>query len=350
MQDIPNLQKEYETAMEAGGQDKLYYFNANHLGSGSLITDGDGQTYQTLAYAPYGEDLVNIRWGNYEELRQFGGHLKDEESGLLYMGARYNAPPLSIEISSDAKWYLFPHITSYNSMGNNPINFVDPDGNQAIHHTKSRIIAQYGQIRVKLENLHNYTRNQILAFNNNPQNWKAGEIGVSMEVAHLRYQPISTPDIATMDNTHGAAIGNPTEHTVQNPTTKSSNYTQTDKRYNTQTVSGASGMTKGAAKGMLVLDILIGAFQVAGGWSIYDDMNKMQANLELLKGSVRMVNSAAASGMIPEQYQNQTNMLDILNVVYQGENTTQDKNIMNIGIQILKANNMYDPNKIKQPE
>jgi RHS repeat-associated protein len=308
------------------------------------------KTYQTLAYAPYGEDLVNIRRGNYEELRQFGGHHFDEESGLLQAEARYYSPPLSIPISTDLHWYNYPHITSYNWCGNNAINFIDPDENQAIHHTKSRIIAQYGQIRVKLENLHNYTRNQILAFNNNPQNWKAGEIGVSMEVANLRYQPISTPDIATMDRSHGAATGNPAEHTVQNPTTKSSNYTQTDKRYNTQTVSGASGMTKGAAKGILVLDIAIGALQVAGGWSIYDDFKKIGQHLDILRGVVDKVNDAAANGMIPVQYQNRTSMLDILNVVYQGENTTQDKNIMNIGIQILKANNIYDPNKIKQPE
>lgn len=43
-------------------------------------------------------------------------------------------------------------------------------------------------------------------------------------------------------------------------------------------------------------------------------------------------------------------MLDVLNVVYQGENTTKDKNIMSIGIQILKANNMYDPKRIKPSE
>jgi RHS repeat-associated protein len=107
----------------------LYYFNANHLGSGSLITDENGNTYQTLAYAPYGEDLVNIRQaGNYEELRQFGGHYLDEESGLLQAEARYYSPPLSIPISTDPHWYNYPHITSYNWCGNNPIMYNDPTG------------------------------------------------------------------------------------------------------------------------------------------------------------------------------------------------------------------------------
>ena len=43
-------------------------------------------------------------------------------------------------------------------------------------------------------------------------------------------------------------------------------------------------------------------------------------------------------------------MLDILNVVYQGKNTTKDKNILSLRIQILKVNNAYGPKKIQQPE
>lgn len=80
------------------------------------------------------------------------------------------------------------------------------------------------------------------------------------------------------------------------------------------------------------------------------DLNKLQQNLDVLQGAINMVNSAAVSGMIPEKYQNQTNMLDILNVVYQGVNTTKDHNIMNIGVKILKVNKIYDPKKIKQTE
>ena len=190
---------------------------------------------------------------------------------------------------------------------------------------------------------------RIIIFNNNPKNWKEGEIGVSLEVANLRFQSVPIPDPGTVsiDNTHGAATGNPTQHTVQNPTTKSSNYTRTDRRYSTCTVSGASSMTKVAARGMLVLDVAIYGLQLAGGWSVYDDMKKVKQHLSVLQDAVDMVNSAVANGMIPEQYQNQTSMLDILNVVYQGENTTKDENIMNIGIQILKANKKYDPKRIK---
>lgn len=98
---------------------------------------------------------------------------------------------------------------------------------------------------------------------------------------------------------------------------------------------------------MLVLDVAMFGFQLAGSLSVYDDVSKIQSNLTLLRSAVRMVNSAAINGLIPSKYQNSASMFDILNVVFQGENTTKNSDIMKIGIGILKANNMYDPNKIK---
>jgi RHS repeat-associated protein len=128
IQNLPYLNKEYEIALEAGGQDKLYYFNANHLGSGSLITDGSGQTYQTLAYAPYGEEIVNIRNGNYDELHRFTGYERDQESGLDYAHDRYYWSIGSFNITPDRHAESYPWISSYSHAFNNPIMFNDPTG------------------------------------------------------------------------------------------------------------------------------------------------------------------------------------------------------------------------------
>jgi RHS repeat-associated protein len=127
MRNLPPLHKIY---YNAGRSDKLYYFNANHLGSGSLITDGNGQTYQTLAYTPYGSQLVDIKHYSdiYNEPYRFGGKIKDEESGLNYFEARYYWDDGGFPISTDPHWYNYPHITSYNWCGQNPIMFIDPDG------------------------------------------------------------------------------------------------------------------------------------------------------------------------------------------------------------------------------
>jgi RHS repeat-associated protein len=107
----------------------LYYFNANHLGSGSLITDGQGNTYQTLAYAPHGEGLINVRYGSdYDEPYKFTGYQKDMESSLNYAQARYYADNLGIFISPDPMWYKYPSWTPYHYALNNPVRYTDPNG------------------------------------------------------------------------------------------------------------------------------------------------------------------------------------------------------------------------------
>ena len=108
-----------------------YYFNANHLGSGSLITDESGATYQTLAYAPHGELLVNEINGTYDEPYKFTGYERDQESGLDYAHARYREPDKTIFYSTDPMWSKYPHITPYNYCMNNPLNVIDLKGDSS---------------------------------------------------------------------------------------------------------------------------------------------------------------------------------------------------------------------------
>jgi RHS repeat-associated protein len=144
IQNLPYLNKEYETALEAGGQDKLYYFNANHLGSGSLITDGNGQTYQTLAYAPYGEIICDIKNGSNDERYKFGGKELDNESGLYNFEIR----PLDVNlnfITTDLLWYKKPWQSSYLFCSNDPINRVDPTGMTDYVTENGNVIGNDGQ-------------------------------------------------------------------------------------------------------------------------------------------------------------------------------------------------------------
>jgi RHS repeat-associated protein len=82
----------------------------------------------TLAYAPFGEILVNEFSGDYDEPYKFTGYERDRESGMDYAHARYKDINLGF-ISTDPMWWKYPNITPYNYCGNNPIMFVDPDGN-----------------------------------------------------------------------------------------------------------------------------------------------------------------------------------------------------------------------------
>jgi RHS repeat-associated protein len=73
--------------------------------------------------------LINIKKaGSYDEPYRFGGKIKDEESGLNYFEARYYDNDVSIFINVDPMWYKYPSLTSYHYCGNNPISYIDPDG------------------------------------------------------------------------------------------------------------------------------------------------------------------------------------------------------------------------------
>jgi RHS repeat-associated protein len=90
--------------------------------------------HQTLAYALYGEYLVNIKhyYGDdYDEKSQFTGYEKDEETGLSQAKNRYYDSKLSIFYSVDALAEKFPNISGYAYCGNNPVMFIDPDGRSA---------------------------------------------------------------------------------------------------------------------------------------------------------------------------------------------------------------------------
>ena len=56
----------------------------------------------------------------------------DEETGMYYYGARYYNPRLSIWLSNDSEEDKHPNSTTYCYAANNPIKFIDPDGNDIV--------------------------------------------------------------------------------------------------------------------------------------------------------------------------------------------------------------------------
>ena len=144
--------------------DKQYFYHSDHLGSASLISDCDGNEYQRIEYTPYGEIWVEKTENNglaYLPYK-FTGKEMDEETGLYYYGARYLDPKYSRWISTDpalgeyipkapinddAKRYnqnlpgmggIFNHTNAdlYHYAGNNPVRYIDPDGNELKDYTR----------------------------------------------------------------------------------------------------------------------------------------------------------------------------------------------------------------------
>ena len=109
-----------------------YYLHTDRLGSGSAVTDGRGEAVHVLGYMPYGETLLDLSQG-YETPYQFTGYEKDQETGLLYAGARYYDSRLSIFNSTDdPMWYKYPYLSPYAYCADNPVLFIDPDGREKV--------------------------------------------------------------------------------------------------------------------------------------------------------------------------------------------------------------------------
>jgi RHS repeat-associated protein len=114
-------------AMEEAGAKQ--WVHRDHLGSVRAISDGSGNRTVAYEYAAYGEQIDVI--GSSTNVRGFGGHWRDDESALLYMGARYHDPALARFIQPDP---VVPDPTDpqswnrYSFVRNNPINRIDPTG------------------------------------------------------------------------------------------------------------------------------------------------------------------------------------------------------------------------------
>lgn len=121
------------TATSGGNKEdgiQLYY-NADHLGNSAFITDVAGEVYQHLEYFPFGETFIDEH-GNQERTPYlYNGKELDDETGLYYYGARYYDPRTSVWENVDPSWGKADQIdkSPYAYVGNNPVVYVDPDGN-----------------------------------------------------------------------------------------------------------------------------------------------------------------------------------------------------------------------------
>jgi len=124
--------------------DTLYFYHSDHLGTAIILLDASGNIVYKQHYAPFGQkDKANTdkrpsTCNNGEEKDSFPygftGHFGDEESGLIYMGARYYNPAIGHFMTPDNVLPSPTDSLSYDRYAytrNNPINLIDPTGNFA---------------------------------------------------------------------------------------------------------------------------------------------------------------------------------------------------------------------------
>ena len=90
-----------------------------------------GETYQHVEYLPWGETFLEERNTQTDKNTYlYTGKELDQLTGLYYYEQRYFDPKRSIFLSVDQLEEKYPSISSYAYVANNPIKYIDPDGNE----------------------------------------------------------------------------------------------------------------------------------------------------------------------------------------------------------------------------
>ena len=110
----------------ANGELYCYHFGA--IGHTVALTDAAKQTVNSYAYSPFGviADQVEAVTQPFKYAGQYG--VMSEADGLYYMRARYYDPQVGRFISEDPLGFDGGDLNLYAYAGNNPINFIDPEG------------------------------------------------------------------------------------------------------------------------------------------------------------------------------------------------------------------------------
>jgi RHS repeat-associated protein len=110
----------------AGGT--LYWQHRDHLQSVRVVTKGDGTKDDGATYRPYGEQLGFA--GTTPQTKGFINQRLDDESGLMYLHARYYDPQLGRFIQADPSdpTAMGVGVNRYAYAGDNPVGYLDQTG------------------------------------------------------------------------------------------------------------------------------------------------------------------------------------------------------------------------------
>jgi RHS repeat-associated protein len=113
-----------------GGGASFYWELADPLGTGMVMLDDTGARRAHRTYSPYGEVQAEAGPASWL-LRRYAGHQQDEDSGLVYMQARWMDPQSGTFLSIDPVVGDAGDPQAFNAYAyarNNPASYTDPTG------------------------------------------------------------------------------------------------------------------------------------------------------------------------------------------------------------------------------
>ncbi|QEX16439.1 hypothetical protein FRZ44_17320 [Hypericibacter terrae] len=127
------------------------WVHRDNLTSFRVESDGTGAVAWRANYRPYGERLVTV--AGVTESKGFIGERHDDETGLLYLNARYYDPVLARFIQADPSDPSQPGVgpNRYTYAGGNPIGALDPSGLVGVPLPSQNFVYPAGGPRVQIE-------------------------------------------------------------------------------------------------------------------------------------------------------------------------------------------------------
>ena len=118
-----------------------FYYHRDRLGNITEITDFEGTVVQRYVYDAFGKISIFDKDGNaitpnsanyLKSPYAFTGREYDHETGMYFYRARYYDPDSGRFISEDPIGFGGQDANLYRYVGNNSVNFVDPEGEKII--------------------------------------------------------------------------------------------------------------------------------------------------------------------------------------------------------------------------
>ena len=127
--------------LKTGNNDTMYYVHQDYLGSVEALSDKNGTLVEERSYDAWGRRRNPLNWTYAAVLpmkftnRGYTGHEHLEQFGIINMNGRCYDPLLGRMLSPDNFVQSLDNTQNFNRYSyvlNNPLKFVDPDGNNPL--------------------------------------------------------------------------------------------------------------------------------------------------------------------------------------------------------------------------